>query len=73
METSVTSVLPPARDWAKEYAELSASDGDLGPEDLERGAVAAHVLGEDEQAINLLDHAHRSYLEQGLPDTRRTI
>jgi DNA-binding CsgD family transcriptional regulator len=68
METNVTSVLPPRRDWATEYAELSASEGDLGPEDLERGAVAAHVLGEDEQAVNLLDRAHRRYLEQGLPD-----
>jgi hypothetical protein len=52
METNVTSVLPPRRDWATEYAELSASEGDLGPEDFERGAVAAHVLGEDEQAVN---------------------
>jgi tetratricopeptide (TPR) repeat protein len=68
METKVTSVLPPAHDWAKEYAELLAIDGDLGPEDLERGAVAAHVLGEDEQAVSLLDRAHRSYLEQGLPE-----
>jgi DNA-binding CsgD family transcriptional regulator len=68
METKVTSVLPAAHDWAKEYAELSAIDGDLEPEDLERGAVAAHVIGEDEQAVSLLDRAHRSYLEQGLPD-----
>jgi hypothetical protein len=29
METKVTSVLPPAHDWAKEYAELLAIDGDL--------------------------------------------
>jgi DNA-binding CsgD family transcriptional regulator/tetratricopeptide (TPR) repeat protein len=68
METKVTSVLPPGRDWVKEYAELSAIDGDLDPGDLERRAVAAHVLGEDEQAVSLLDRAHRNYLEQGLPD-----
>src|SRR5512133_4285836 len=68
MEANVTSVRAPPRDWAKEYAELSASSADLGPEDLERGAVAAHVIGEDEQAVSLLDRAHRSYLEQGLPD-----
>src|SRR5215216_365329 len=68
METEVTSVLPPGRDWVKEYAELSAIDGDLDPGDLERRAVAAHVLGEDEQAVSLLDRAHRNYLEQGLPD-----
>jgi DNA-binding CsgD family transcriptional regulator/tetratricopeptide (TPR) repeat protein len=68
MEANVTSVRPSPRDWAKEYAELSASDEELAPEDLERGAVAAHVLGEDEQAVSLLDRAHRSYLEEGLPD-----
>ena len=50
METNLASVLPARRDWAKEYAELSARESDLAPEDLERGAVAAHVLGEDEQA-----------------------
>lgn len=68
METNLASVLPARRDWAKEYAELSARESDLAPEDLERGAVAAHVLGEDEQAISLLDRAHRSYLEQGDAD-----
>ena len=68
MEANVTSVLPLRRDWAKEYGELLAGDADLGPRDLDRGAIAAHVLGEDEQAVNLLDRAHRSYLEQGLPD-----
>jgi hypothetical protein len=73
METKVTSVLPPAHDWAKEYAELLAMDGDLGPEDLERGAVAADVLGEDEQAASLLDRAYRSYLEQGLPRQGRAL
>jgi hypothetical protein len=57
-----------ARDWAKEYAELSANDGDLAPEDLERCAVAAHLLGEDEQALRLLDRAHIGYLDRGMPD-----
>ncbi|HET6759067.1 MAG TPA: hypothetical protein VFH20_07290 [Propionibacteriaceae bacterium] len=68
METNVTSVLPIAHDWAKEYAELLARDAELAPEELERAAIAAHVLGNDEQAVNLLDRAHRSYLQQGLPD-----
>jgi hypothetical protein len=40
-----TSVLPVAHDWAKENAELSAREAELAPKDLERGAVAAHVLG----------------------------
>ena len=68
MEANVTSVLPIAHDWAKEYAELSARDADLAPEDLERAAIAAHVLGNDEQAVSLLDRAHRSYLVQGHAD-----
>jgi tetratricopeptide (TPR) repeat protein len=68
MEANVTSVLPIAHDWAKEYAELSAREADLAPEDLERAAIAAHVLGNDEQAISLLDRAHRSYLAQGHAD-----
>ena len=68
METDLATVRRPARDWAREYAELSAADADLGPQDLERFAVAAHVLGDDEQAVSLLDRAHRGYLEQGRPD-----
>jgi len=68
METNVTSVRPLPHDWAKEYAALSQTDDILPPEDLERYAVAAHLLGEDEQAFRLLDSAHRSYLEQGRSD-----
>ena len=64
----MTSVRPLPHDWAKEYAALSQSDDILPPEDLERYAVAAHLLGEDEQAFRLLDSAHRSYLEQGRSD-----
>jgi hypothetical protein len=57
-----------ARDWAKEYAELSSRSGDLPPEDLERFAIAAHLLGEDEQVVRLLDRAHSEYLDRGAPD-----
>jgi hypothetical protein len=67
METKVTSVLPAAHDWAKEYAELSAIDGDLEPEDLERGAVAAHLIGENEQPSAFWTALIGAYLEQGLP------
>ena len=52
METNLTSVRPPPRDWAQEYAELSSAEQDLGPEDLERYSVAAHLLGRDEQAVH---------------------
>jgi DNA-binding CsgD family transcriptional regulator len=65
MDVSVKSMQPPPRDWAKEYAELSASDAALAPEDLERFATAAHLVGEEEQALRLLDHAHSAYLDSG--------
>jgi DNA-binding CsgD family transcriptional regulator len=63
-----TSVRAASRDWASEYAELSANDRDLGPEDLERCAIAAHLLGKDEQVARFLDRAQSGYLEQGAPD-----
>ena len=68
MENNLTSVRPPPRDWAQEYAELSSAEQDLGPEDLERYSVAAHLLGRDEQAVQLLDRAQSRYLEQGAPE-----
>jgi hypothetical protein len=36
--------------WGEAFAQLSAADLDtaLAPEDLERLAVAAHLVGEDE-------------------------
>jgi hypothetical protein len=45
MGTNVTSAQPRARDWTQEYAALALSDRDLPPEDLERYAIAAHLLG----------------------------
>jgi hypothetical protein len=54
MEANLTSVRPPPRDWAQEYAELSSAEQDLGPEDLERYSVAAHLLGRDEQPSDCL-------------------
>ena len=67
MGMNLTSVGPLPRQWAEEYAALSAKDDELSAEDLERCAVAAHLLGEDEQVASLLDRAHRGYLERGLP------
>src|SRR4029453_12749327 len=66
MGTSVTSALQRPRDWSQEYAALSLSEGDLPPEDLERYAIAAHLLGKDEQSVTLLDRAHRGYLDRDM-------
>jgi DNA-binding CsgD family transcriptional regulator len=68
METNVTSLRPLPRDWAREYAALSVAGDDLSPEDLERYAIAAHLLGKDEQTVRLLERAHSGYLGQDRPD-----
>jgi DNA-binding CsgD family transcriptional regulator len=68
METSFIGVGHPAHDWVEEYERLSLRDQDLSAEDLERYALAAHLLGKDEQTYQLLDRAHIGYLEQGHPD-----
>ena len=54
-------------DWVAEHARLAAADerGTLGPEDLERLAVAAFLLGLDDDVTALRDRAQQAYLEQG--------
>ena len=37
----------------------------LGPEDLERLATAAYLVGRDEEQLGALERAHRGYLEVG--------
>jgi DNA-binding CsgD family transcriptional regulator len=68
MEANLSNVRTLPHDWAKEYAALSIDDGDLAPEDLQRYAVAAHLLGEDEQVVRLLERAQSGYLDAGAPD-----
>jgi DNA-binding CsgD family transcriptional regulator len=57
-----------SHDWPAEYTRLAESDqgAPLSPEDLERWAVAAHLIGEDDQVISLRDRAYRNYLDRGL-------
>ena len=57
--------------WAEVYARLSAADqeGGLGPEEVERLAVAAHLLGRDSDSMELWARAHHAFLAQG--DSRR--
>jgi DNA-binding NarL/FixJ family response regulator len=64
---------PVARDWGAEYAELSAADrgGGLPPEDLERLAVAAFLLGHDDEVIRLRERALERYLDRG--DVERAV
>ena len=61
----------PATDWLAEHARLAAADAvaPLPPGDLEHWAVAAFLLGRDEQVIELLGRAHLSYLEMGMRES----
>lgn len=53
--------------WGEAVAQLSAADRDaaLSPEDLERLAVAAHLVGEDEASAAAWERAHRQLLDRG--------
>lgn len=53
--------------WGEAFAGLSAADRDmaLAPEDLERLAVAAHLVGEDEVSTETWERAHRHLLDRG--------
>ena len=57
------------RDWVAEHARLTAADQESGlaAEDLERLAVAAHLLGEDERVVTLRDRAYQEYLARDMP------
>jgi DNA-binding CsgD family transcriptional regulator len=54
------------RAWAEAYRLLSAEPrGDLGATDLDRFAVAAYLVGEDDEAVGAWEHAHRRHLDGG--------
>lgn len=52
--------------WGHAYAQLSAADGQepLGPEDLQRLAVAAYLVGEDDVSADAWERAHLAFLER---------
>lgn len=53
--------------WGDAYARLSAADGEspLEPEDLERLAVSAYLLGRDADSADLWARAYRELLGRG--------
>ena len=55
------------RAWADAFAELSAADAEapLEPEDLERVATAAYLLGRDEDSVQVWERAHHELLRRG--------
>lgn len=58
------------QDWGGAYARLSAADqaGALAPEDLERLATTAYLIGNDTEAVATWTRAYHSFLDQGEPE-----
>src|SRR5712691_5694609 len=50
--------------WADAYAQLMAADGEatLEPEDLERLAIASHLVGRDAESTEVWARAHHAFL-----------
>ena len=59
------------RAWADAVDELSAADREapLEPEDLERLATAAYLIGRDEDSVDVWERAHHELVNRG--DTQR--
>jgi DNA-binding CsgD family transcriptional regulator len=55
------------RAWRDAYAHLSAADHDapLEPEDLERLAMAAHLIGRDVESADVWARAHQAFVSRG--------
>jgi DNA-binding CsgD family transcriptional regulator len=53
--------------WGEAYTQLAAADRrvPLASEDLERWAVAAHLVGQDEVCAEVWERAHHRFLERG--------
>jgi DNA-binding CsgD family transcriptional regulator len=53
--------------WGDAYAQLSAADREaaLAPEDLERLAIAAHLVGRDAESADAWTRAHHAFQRQG--------
>jgi len=53
--------------WGDAFAQLSAADKEssLEPADLERLAVAAHLIGRHEATTEILARAHQEYMRSG--------
>ncbi|MEP7000976.1 MAG: response regulator transcription factor [bacterium] len=56
-----------SRQWRAAYAQLSVADAErpLEPDDLERLAAAAHLIGEDASVGAIWARAHQGFLEAG--------
>src|SRR6187402_2991354 len=55
------------RAWGDAYQSLSLADqaAPLGVEDLEPLAIAAYLIGRDDDHLSALERAHHAYLDAG--------
>lgn len=55
------------RAWGDAYTHLSSADHDtpLAPEDLERLAISAYLLGRDSECADIWSRAHHQFVRQG--------
>ena len=55
------------RAWAESYRLLHAADCDspLGAEDLERVAIAAHLIGKDDDCEAFTARTHQIFVDRG--------
>jgi DNA-binding CsgD family transcriptional regulator/tetratricopeptide (TPR) repeat protein len=53
--------------WAEAYGALSRADQEapLGAEDLERLAMAAYLIGRDDEYLGTLERAHNAHMDDG--------
>jgi len=53
--------------WSEAYLQLAAADrqSPIDPEDLDRLAVAAYLIGEDAASNDALTRAHQAFLDRG--------
>lgn len=61
------TVQVPEQAWSATYRELSAADHrePLDPENLERCAIAAHLIGRQDESATLFSRAHQAFLARG--------
>src|SRR5437667_11113347 len=61
--------------WTEAFDQLAAADDEssLGPADLERLGVAAHLMGRDDEGEDAMARAHHEFLRLGeAPRAART-
>ena len=61
------------RAWADAFAELSTADRttSLEPDELERLATAAYLVGKDDESVAVWERAHQALLGRG--ERRRAV